>query len=83
MTTKKLTAAATVLAMVMSFGTAAFAEGDGECTQDCGPAPKGNNGWGNGIDPENPGSRKGPPSQVETKINDAVWDKFIDKHEGR
>ncbi len=85
MKTKNLTAAATVLAITMSFGSAAFACYENECEP---PPPeeeptKGNNGWGNGIDGTNPGSDAGPVTQVETKNNVVVWDKFVGKFEGR
>ncbi|MBN8631418.1 MAG: hypothetical protein J0L76_11235 [Rhodobacterales bacterium] len=58
MKTKNLTAAATVLAMVMSFGSAAFACGDNSCEPPT-ETKKGNNGWGNGGDTTNAGSDKG------------------------
>ena len=73
MTTKKLTAVATVLAMTLSFGSAAFA-----C--DCGPPPppgteKGNNGWGNGEDPINAGSNSGATKDTKS-VNGPATDKF-------
>jgi hypothetical protein len=87
--TKDLTAVFLIFAMVAGFATASSAEGCSECTgtgtstgTDDGDE-KGNNGWGNGIDPTNPGSNAGPPSQVETKNNREIWDKFDGKFEGR
>jgi hypothetical protein len=69
---KKLTAAAMVLAMSMSVGTAAFACG-------CEPPPeeptKGNNGWGNGPDSTNAGSFSGATS-VTKSVNGPANDKF-------
>ncbi len=89
MTTRHLTVAVTVLALAMSFGSTAFACYEG-CDDDPPPPPpppeettKGNNGWGNGTDGTNPGSFAGPASQVETKTNQRVWDKFQGKFEGR
>ena len=73
MTTKKLTAVATVLAMTLSFGSAAFA-----C--DCEPPPptepeKGNNGWGNGADTTNSGSFTGATKDTKS-VNGPATDKF-------
>jgi hypothetical protein len=67
--TKKLTAAATVLVFSMSLGSAAFACGD-----ICEPAPKANNGWGNGPDTDangNGGTNKGSDDggTADTKSN--------------
>ncbi|MFM7335960.1 MAG: hypothetical protein ACKO2N_10815 [Tabrizicola sp.] len=81
---KNLTAAATVFAIAMSFGSSAFACFEGDCEPPPPPEEsKGNNGWGNGIDGTNPGSFAGPASQVDTKTNVSVWDKFQGKFEGR
>lgn len=68
-TMKKLTAACMIFAMATGFATMSVAEGTGEeeCFDDCGPEPKGNNGWGNGIDGDNPGTTKG--GTAETKMN--------------
>ncbi len=73
MKTKTLTAAATVLVMTLSFGSAAFACYDGSCEPPTEPE-KGNNGWGNGIDGENAGTPKG--GTAETKENKVGWEKF-------
>lgn len=84
---KNLTVASAVLALSMSFASTAFACYEGECEPPPPPPPeettKGNNGWGNGIDGENPGSDEGPASQVTTKQNEAVWEKFDGKFDGR
>ena len=72
--------------MTMGIGSATFACEDGSCEPPPPPPEeetKGNNGWGNGIDGTNPGSFAGPASQVETKTNQNVWDKFQGKFEGR
>ena len=76
---KKLTAAATVRAMTMSFGSASFACGDGSCE----PAPKANNGWGNGPDTDangnggtNNGSDDGGTAGTKS-VNGPANDKFI------
>lgn len=55
--------------MAMSFGSAAFACGDGSCEPE-----KGNNGWGNGIDGANAGTPKG--GTADTKKNEVGSDKF-------
>lgn len=84
---KNLTAAWMIIAMSAAFAPASFAEGDGGCVKECEPPPpppeptKGNNGWGNGIDGDNPGTPKG--ATADTKKNEVVWDKFIGKHDGR
>lgn len=89
MTAKKLTAACMIFAMSTGFVGTAFAEGEEEpppeCLSGCEPEPtgKGNNGWGNGADGDNPGTDEGPASQVDTKENRVVWDKFIGKFDGR
>jgi hypothetical protein len=80
---KKLTAAASVIALAMSFATSANACGETPCEPPPEEETKGNNGWGNGIDGTNPGSDEGPASQVSTKQNESVWDKFDGKFEGR
>lgn len=67
---KKLTAAATVLVMTMSLGTASFACGDSPCEP-----VKGNNGWGNGADTTNNGSDDGKTS-VTKNVNGPANDKF-------
>lgn len=67
MQAKKLTASVTVLVVVMSLGSAAFACGDGSC--------KGNNGWGNGADNINAGSDDGKTS-VTKSVNGPANDKF-------
>lgn len=69
MTTKKLTAVCLLIAMATGFGSVSFAEtgGEEECLNDCGPESKGNNGWGNGIDGDNPGTSKG--GTADTKEN--------------
>lgn len=72
MRTKKLTAACMIVALATGFATASFANGEGGeegCITDCGPEPKGNNGWGNGVDGPNPGTDKGNAQQVSTKQN--------------
>jgi hypothetical protein len=68
---KKLTAAATVLALMTSLGSAAFACGDGSCEPE-----KGNNGWGNGADTTNAGSDDGKTS-VTKVVNGPANDKFL------
>ena len=93
MQTKDLTAVLMIFALAAAFATASQAN---DCLEGCSstppgttddgggdPEPKGNNGWGNGVDGTNPGSDAGPPSQVETKNNREVWDKFDGKFEGR
>jgi hypothetical protein len=60
--------------MVMSVSTAAFACGDGGCE----PAPKGNNGWGNGADTTNSGSYSGATKDTKSANGPAT-----DKFEGR
>ena len=86
---KKLTAAASVLALAMSFATAAYA--NLECTDYCEPTegPKGNNGWGNGTDaaPDgsggtNNGSDNGGTADTKS-VNGTGPDKFEGKFEGR
>lgn len=77
MTMKNLTAAATVLAIAMSFGSSAFACGNGECEP---PPPeeepaKGNNGWGNGPDTTNSGSFSGLTRDTKS-VNGPATDKF-------
>lgn len=74
---KKLTAATTVLALVMSFGSAAFACEDGSCEPPPPPeeATKGNNGWGNGADSTNAGSNSGATA-VTKSVNGPANDKF-------
>jgi hypothetical protein len=93
MKTTNLTAACMIVAMSTVFASASFAEFEdpeeppiGCLSDDCeepDPPTKGNNGWGNGIDGENPGSDEGPASQVTTKQNEAVWEKFEGKFDGR
>lgn len=88
MKTKNLTAAGAIILMVTGFASVSFAE-DGvinpptETCYDCPeePAPKGNNGWGNGIDGDNPGTPKG--GTADTKKNEVVWEKFDGKFDGR
>ena len=70
MKNKKLTAAATVLVMTMSLGSAAFACDDGSCEPE-----KGNNGWGNGADPTNSGSFSGATQDTKS-VNGPETDKF-------
>jgi hypothetical protein len=77
--TKKLTAACMIIAMATGFASTSFAEGGGEviCNSECEEPPtkpKGNNGWGNGIDGDNAGTPKG--GTAPTKLNEATWDKF-------
>jgi hypothetical protein len=84
-TTKKLTAAASVIALAMSFATTAYA--NLECTDDCEPPPpveetKGNNGWGNGPDSTNAGSFSGGTADTKS-VNGLGVDKFDGKFEGR
>jgi hypothetical protein len=87
---KDLTAAFMIFAMAAAFGTASFAEDCGaECTgtgtstgtDDGGgdPEPKGNNGWGNGVDGENPGTDNGNARQVSTKQNTDPAEYDLDK----
>lgn len=81
-----------IFAMTTGFASVSFAEIvvpddpvgclSSECEEP--DEPKGNNGWGNGIDGVNPGTDAGPPSQVETKNNREIWEKFGDgKFQGR
>jgi hypothetical protein len=79
MTPRNLTAACVIIGLSTVFASASFADGGGggedtcyDCPDD--PKPKGNNGWGNGIDGENPGTPKGKTSG--TKLNQETWDKF-------
>lgn len=88
MKTANLTAACVIIAMSTGFASASFAFGTEEpppegCVSECEPpAPeKGNNGWGNGYDGENPGTPKG--ATADTKKNEVIWDKFIGKFDGR
>jgi hypothetical protein len=67
---KKLTAAATVLALITCVGSAALACGDGSCEPE-----KGNNGWGNGPDTTNSGSFSGA-TKVTKSVNGPANDKF-------
>lgn len=90
MKTTKLTAACAIVAMSTVFASASFAVGTEEPPVGCLSSeceepddPKGNNGWGNGKDGTNPGSNSGPPSQVETKNNREIWEKFEGKFTGR
>lgn len=85
---KNLMAACSVFVMGVGFATSTFAEGTvtpppDETCFDCPeePQPKGNNGWGNGVDGDNPGTPKG--GTADTKRNDVVWDKFEGKFDGR
>lgn len=89
MTPKKLTAAASVIALAMSFATTASAYL--ECTDDCEPEEKskGNNGWGNGPDTNadgsggtNAGSFSGGTEETKS-VNGLGADKFDGKFEGR
>ena len=88
---KNLTASWMFLAVSLGLASASFAETEvpddpvGCLSSGCEEPddPKGNNGWGNGIDGDNPGTDAGPPSQVETKNNREIWDKFDGKFEGR
>lgn len=82
MTPKKLTAAASVIALAMSFATTASA--NLECTDDCEPEEetKGNNGWGNGPDSTNAGSFSGGTAETKS-VNGLGEDKFDGKFEGR
>lgn len=78
MTMKNLTAAATVLAIAMSFGSSAFACGNGECEPPPPPEEepaKGNNGWGNGPDTTNSGSFSGLTRDTKS-VNGPATDKF-------
>ena len=81
---KKLTAAATVLVMTMSLGSATFACYDGSCEPPPPPPEdvKGNNGWGNGPDSTNAGSLSGGTA-VTKSVNGLGADKFDGKFEGR
>jgi len=86
--TKNLTAAGAIIAMVTGFASASFAVGEvieppDETCYDCPeePQPKGNNGWGNGADGDNPGTPKG--GTADTKKNEVIWDKFQGKFDGR
>jgi|JI8StandDraft_1071087.scaffolds.fasta_scaffold512903_1 hypothetical protein len=67
---KKLTASGTVLLLVTSLGSAAFACGDGSCDP-----VKGNNGWGNGADTTNAGSDDGATA-VTKSVNGPANGKF-------
>lgn len=86
MQTKDLTAAFLIFAMAAGFATASSAE----CTEGCegtgtttstddDPKPKGNNGWGNGVDGINPGTSKGNAQQVSTKENTDPAEYDLDK----
>lgn len=73
---RDLTAVFVILAMAAGFATASSADGCFECTgtgtstgTDDDGDEKGNNGWGNGEDGENPGTDKGNTRQVSTKNN--------------
>lgn len=81
---KTLTAAATVLAIAMSIGSAAFACDDGSCEPPPPPPEetKGNNGWGNGPDSTNAGSFSGGTA-VTKSVNGLGADKFDGKFSGR
>lgn len=92
MTKKTLTAAASVLALAMTF-TASAGFANSECTDDCEPPPppeclsdcepvKGNNGWGNGPDTTNAGSFSGGTA-VTKSVNGLGVDKFDGKFAGR
>jgi hypothetical protein len=60
-----------------------------ECPVDCEPyqspecpteepeKTKGNNGWGNGEDGDNPGTNKGNDTQKASKNNEDIPDKFM------
>lgn len=84
---KNLMAACSVFVMGVGLATTTFAEGTitppTETCFDCPeePQPKGNNGWGNGVDGANPGTPKG--GTADTKKNKVVWDKFEGKFDGR
>jgi hypothetical protein len=82
MTTKKLTAAATVLAMMMSLGSAAFACGDGSCDP---VKVKANNGWGNGTDeaPDGTGGTNNGSDDGGTAGTKSENGPATDKFEGR
>ena len=56
--------------MTMSFGSAAFACGDGSCEP-----VKANNGWGNGYDGTNAGSFSGATKDTKS-VNGPATDKF-------
>lgn len=92
MNTKNLTAACSVIAMAMSVAVPAIAfdtppdETCFDCPEE--PAPKGNNGWGNGTDAvngvggTNAGSNSGGTAGTKS-INGTGPDKFEGKFDGR
>lgn len=91
MKTKDLLSACSVFVVAVSFATTSFAEFTEEpeeppvgCLSECDPDPepeKGNNGWGNGIDGDNPGTDNGNARQVSTKKNTNPAEYDLDKVE--
>lgn len=79
---KKLTAAAMVLTMTMSFGSAAFACG---CVEEPPETVKGNNGWGNGTDaaPDGTGGTNAGSFSGATEVTKSVNGPATDKFSGR
>lgn len=87
MKTKSVGLIITAFVVSLSFAPAAFAEGvpgdDDPVDEEPPTDPKGNNGWGNGIDGENAGSPKGGTAASKQNVPGSLNPKHDGKFDGR